>query len=611
MATVELKSISKLFGEDFFIPSYQRGYRWTNVQVKELLEDLYDFAAKRRSDDNSYYCLQPVIVKKHGDKWELVDGQQRLTALWLMSALYYCSNKNFIFDLQREKYSMEYEEKVIFTTLFEDINSFVEDENSTMLQIREKFHDKKGSIDSRNLIESMNFIASYKYKNKPAGGILAKIFEEIDNIKIIWYVLDADEDAIQTFTNINANKIDLTNAELIKAVLLNSEEEGSENIIQSIANQWEEIERGLNDNAFWNFIIDRKRNEYSTRIDYLFEIWCARKGLKFDDNENDDRYATFRFVNEQLMSGSTAKEIWKGIQEIYETLLDWYDDYYLYHTIGLIITKGKNKDKRREDINTIIDLYRIYAESSKSKFRTVIIEEIKSRYFSKGAPFNEFTLEQIVNDLGELSYDDMPKVRDVLLLYNIAMLINANNVYERFPFELYKDESWDIEHINPQTPKEGIIEEKKAWMESYEELLLQRNDLEMNQSLEEVLDKIRVCKENNMEDFDEVSKIISDFLEIDENDNDSISNLVLLDAKTNRGYKNDCFSKKRKRILEIERTCNSDGAKYIPIGTKWVFLKGYENAKSLIVWGADDMQDYVNDMAHSIFRMLGGNENEQ
>ena len=44
MATVELKPVSDLFGYDFFVPSYQRGYRWTSVQVRELLEDLYDFA---------------------------------------------------------------------------------------------------------------------------------------------------------------------------------------------------------------------------------------------------------------------------------------------------------------------------------------------------------------------------------------------------------------------------------------------------------------------------------------------------------------------------------------------------------------------------------------
>ena len=48
MAIVKMKSIEDLFGESFFIPSYQRGYRWTEVQIRELLEDLYDFRSEER-----------------------------------------------------------------------------------------------------------------------------------------------------------------------------------------------------------------------------------------------------------------------------------------------------------------------------------------------------------------------------------------------------------------------------------------------------------------------------------------------------------------------------------------------------------------------------------
>ena len=126
MATVELKPVSDLFGFDFFVPSYQRGYRWTSVQVRELLEDLYDFAEEKHSG-GSYYCLQPVIVKQRDDKWELVDGQQRLTALWLISALYYCSNREDVVNIERKQYSLEYQEKDVFTNLSNDINDFVED----------------------------------------------------------------------------------------------------------------------------------------------------------------------------------------------------------------------------------------------------------------------------------------------------------------------------------------------------------------------------------------------------------------------------------------------------------------------------------------------------
>ena len=84
MAEVTMQSINYLFGKSFFVPTYQRGYRWTETQVKELLEDLYDFVSTKK-DENDYYCLQPIIVKKKEDCWELVDGQQRLTALWLIS----------------------------------------------------------------------------------------------------------------------------------------------------------------------------------------------------------------------------------------------------------------------------------------------------------------------------------------------------------------------------------------------------------------------------------------------------------------------------------------------------------------------------------------------
>ena len=108
MAKVTMQSISDLFGNKFFVPTYQRGYRWTETQVKELLEDLYDFVSTKQ-DKNDYYCLQPIIVKKKDEYWELVDGQQRLTALWLISAMYYCSNKEDVVNIQRKKYDLIYE----------------------------------------------------------------------------------------------------------------------------------------------------------------------------------------------------------------------------------------------------------------------------------------------------------------------------------------------------------------------------------------------------------------------------------------------------------------------------------------------------------------------
>ena len=76
-AVLEPKLVSEIKG-DFFIPSYQRGYRWEEDNITMLLNDIWE-----NGDKN--YCLQPVVVKKLPDnRFELIDGQQRSTTLFLI-----------------------------------------------------------------------------------------------------------------------------------------------------------------------------------------------------------------------------------------------------------------------------------------------------------------------------------------------------------------------------------------------------------------------------------------------------------------------------------------------------------------------------------------------
>ena len=71
MSTNQILLATKLVGEikgKFFVPSYQRGYRWGEDEVLRLLEDVYANGKKN-------YCLQPVVVRKNGEMYELIDGQ--------------------------------------------------------------------------------------------------------------------------------------------------------------------------------------------------------------------------------------------------------------------------------------------------------------------------------------------------------------------------------------------------------------------------------------------------------------------------------------------------------------------------------------------------------
>lgn len=94
----------------FFIPAYQRGYRWGKTQIYDLCNDLLDYALKKKKqiDDGvknqSFYCLQPVIsiptrfkIKSKGlevNGYEVVDGQQRLTSLFILYRYLVCVNNN-------------------------------------------------------------------------------------------------------------------------------------------------------------------------------------------------------------------------------------------------------------------------------------------------------------------------------------------------------------------------------------------------------------------------------------------------------------------------------------------------------------------------------------
>ena len=69
--SIEQYAIGELLdGRYFYIPSYQRGYRWTDKQVDDLLRDLLCFANDTK-DDYDFYCLQPIIARPITDEKKL------------------------------------------------------------------------------------------------------------------------------------------------------------------------------------------------------------------------------------------------------------------------------------------------------------------------------------------------------------------------------------------------------------------------------------------------------------------------------------------------------------------------------------------------------------
>ena len=259
---LEYKLVGDISGE-FIIPSYQRGYRWERKQVETLLNDIIDNSDKQ-------YCLQPLVLRKIDEnKYELIDGQQRLTTIYLL--LCYIQ-KEYKPKLQIN-FNLSYKTKNNVSNFLKDLDEKKANDNidfhfifNAYKTIENWFKNlEKNGIDQSAADQFIICFSPIVRSNSKIGG----------NIRFIWYeisnIID-DKEAITLFTRLNIGRIPLTNVELIKALFLCRKEDtkvASEDQLK-IALQWDTIERELHNDELWNFLTKEKANNYSSRKDYYY-----------------------------------------------------------------------------------------------------------------------------------------------------------------------------------------------------------------------------------------------------------------------------------------------------------------------------------------------------
>ena len=621
MSLITLKTIYEILGEKFIISYYQRRYRWTKEQVEQLLKDIWEFSNKNKNE-NEFYCLQPIVVKKTGNGWELIDGQQRLTTIYIILKV--------IEDIHLKRPIREAYNKEIFYLNYqvrENFDEILNGKSCVHNSIKEKnidFYCICESYDTvKNWFQSNQF--NFNKYNKFLSTLLAE--EDKDNpVKVIWYEVEEDADAVEIFTRLNIGKIPLTNAELIKALFLNSSNFANSSQEQirlkqlQIATEWDEIGYTLQKDEFWFFIFDKNNKtfsdrNYDTRIEYIFDL------MKKRPKDAEDHFTFYKFYED--LKSKDIESLWKEIKRFFYTLKEWYEDNEFYHLIGYLIATGK-------DIASIKDEYDPktnkdeYDPKTKSGFKEYLKDEI-FKTINNGAS----NVDEALENIKELEYGrDNTKIRSVLLLFNILILLNNKGANTRFPFDRYKKEKWDIEHIFSQTDIEfkgkALKEYVKLIIEFWtgEKVEMERLDENAVNELEKKLDE-NVSKElfrklvkvyNKDKDakklFNEVKKeLIEAFQEEKIEDRDNISNLVLLDAGTNRAYKNAFFPIKRDIILEKIKS-----GSFVPIGTQNVFLKAYSKRfDKIMFWTKDDAKDYLDAIIETFktFFKQRGDKNEQ
>lgn len=617
MNNIELKAIKDLIGMSFYIPNYQRGYRWTRQQVRDLLGDIKEFM---ENNSTNIYCIQPLVVKQTpirdglmdqirlaqsvddvrrlinaSDTWEVIDGQQRLTTIYIiLKYLQY-----------GQLYTLEYKTRI---NSWEYLNSGIVSYNSG---------DATTNIDFYHMGEAYCEVKEWFAKNKNCEQpFLQKLLERV---KFIWYEVQEDQNSKEIFQRLNLGKISLTNSELIKAILLkrnfNDNREAMSTTVMQISTEWDIIENALQNDELWAFV-NTLDYESPTRIDYIFDIIRTRNILHLS-NESDignDDYATFRYFYAFLKDRGDVEEVWSKVYEVYEIFNEWYNTSTLYHYIGFIIATSGNDSCKV--ISNLIDAW--LNANNKGQFIKNLMREIKSICKLDGVNNLEAHLSDKVYDM-----DGSPKTecRPILLLHNIQTIIRQNkciesgnkfgNVFYRFPYNLYKTNrkniGWDVEHIDSNTENE--LRNQNDRIEYLKLTYLGITDEEIKQEISTLL------LSGNIDDdkFGAIRKKITNEDHLSSEDKNKIWNFALLDSKTNRGYGNAPFPAKRRVIIGkdqgLKYIINPEGGvvnvetklevpTFIPICTRNAFLKYYttSQATNLTAWLKEDAEAYLNDM---------------
>lgn len=195
LSIIDSKDKTIFEDDNYIIPLYQRAFAWSDKEITQLIDDIYDFEAEK------YYIGSLIINVNSNGLYEVIDGQQRLTALYLLL--------NYL-DYRWENDRLRYEcrEKSNYTLNF--LNSLSPNEDNRNKSVDE---DKI----EQNLIKGLDIIEQ-KFR---ADKINAQKFKEkLKNVKLFRIEVPPHTDLNRYFEIMNVRGEQLEQHDILKAKLM-------------------------------------------------------------------------------------------------------------------------------------------------------------------------------------------------------------------------------------------------------------------------------------------------------------------------------------------------------------------------------------------------------
>ena len=560
------------------------------------------------------------MFHENGNKFNVIDGQQRLTTITLLLSYLEKSEivKNKIFYAVRER-SNDFIQKVISNEdqLLADVircNDF--DEFLSITSEIDKDYDFQDIYFMFTALRTMD--SWFKKKEKEIIKPLSKLsFREklLRNVKLIVNSISGIAEQ-ELFMNLHSRRVQLDGSDLVRAILITRvakkemEDFDSKEVKdvvrlneRRIRIGWELDELNTwwsreNAKEFFSFFTTLKTGEKETikfeerkhPINLLYKIWAE------SNRETEIKLGSFETKNTNALS------LYVSIILLHRTLKDWYEDREIYHYLGFLFSQ------RSISFSTI---WKKWDEKNitRNRFISFLKTELQKCVFGpepNGEKVDtgfQFWLEKIkdYNSKGATHWKGTPTLQKIFLLLDIIEHAdkreNGNPLPHLKPL-YFKNQKEDEEHIFPSTPKDikeiASLPNPDECFNAYIEKL--NEDYKGDKLINWIFSSIE------WDDFSDEEKnlklqSLKDEIHLKRPIN-SIGNLVLLHQKINRGFGNNYYPQKRVKVVE-----NTEDGKYVRHHTLKVFVK-QTDSNDLNNWTMKDIAnnaDKIHDTLKDFF----------
>ena len=338
------QQVLELNNFNFRIPLYQRPYAWGEDEIIQLLEDLKLFQEK----ENNSYFLGNIVVSKKDNIFDIIDGQQRLTTLYLIVKIL---KKEKIFDLE---YEIREEDRKFLKEWLGNVN-FPDN-------INPKF------------MENIKAIFSWKKNNED------KFKTILENVVVTITEIPGEVDVVKYFEVMNNRGRQLEKHEILKANFLDVLKEDKESI--DYAKIWDycsAMDSSIEDLIYYNDFEKREKNSeegFKKLRDDLLKTFFHKK---FEINsQNGNELKIIDIIEppiEKQIKGTNEKEI--SLKHSYRSIVKF--PIFLIQVLKMFKAK-KNKEIDKIIVNDRYLLDYFYGDKQHTQF---IFNEKEAKEFLK------------------------------------------------------------------------------------------------------------------------------------------------------------------------------------------------------------------------------------